>query len=130
MMMRNSVSDCIDSLIKFTGEGTDGKGMDKGNPYSQNQVPSTFAVGRWWCPNLKTFTRRQILSCVWLSVEAEEAVKTGSWNDQDGGQNCWDYKENFTRRCREVLLLLRWKREEKGREILQVDGSFRCFLSI
>lgn len=56
------------------------RGMDKGAIASKLKVPP-FAAGRMM-PQARTFTREQILSCVNLCVEAEEAVKTGRLNDR------------------------------------------------
>lgn len=56
------------------------KGMDKGMIASKLKVPP-FAAGKMM-PQARTFTREQILSCVNLCVEAEEAVKTGRLNDR------------------------------------------------
>lgn len=56
------------------------KGMDKRAISSRLRVPP-FVAGKM-ISQAKTFTEEQILSCVRLCVEMEEAVKTGRLNDR------------------------------------------------
>lgn len=56
------------------------KGMDKGAISSRLKVPP-FAAGKM-IPQARTFTKEQLLGCVMLCVETEEAVKTGQLNDR------------------------------------------------
>lgn len=56
------------------------KGLDKGAIASKLKL-QPFVVGRTM-PQAKRFTRAQLLSCVQICVDAEEAVKTGRLSDR------------------------------------------------
>ena len=56
------------------------QGMDRGSIASKLKL-QPFVVGKVM-PQARSFTRDQILSCVNLCVEAEEAVKTGRLGDR------------------------------------------------
>lgn len=73
------------------------KGMDKGTIASRLKIPP-FVAGKM-IPQARTFTRKQILNCVELCVESEEAVKTGQLNDK---------------MAVELLLTRRYERADKG----------------
>ncbi|WP_367568383.1 DNA polymerase III subunit delta [Lacrimispora sp.] len=57
-----------------------GKGVDRGGIASKLKIPP-FAAGKLM-PQARSFSREQILSCVSLCVETEEAVKTGKLNER------------------------------------------------
>ncbi|MFT4106217.1 MAG: DNA polymerase III subunit delta [Lacrimispora sp.] len=57
-----------------------GKGADRGSIASKLKIPP-FAAGKLM-PQARSFSREQIIACVSLCVETEEAVKTGKLNER------------------------------------------------
>ena len=56
------------------------QGMDRGSIASKLKI-QPFVVGKIM-PQARSFTREQILSCVNLCADTEEAVKTGKLNER------------------------------------------------